>query len=391
MNFNDEIKNIYGIVEVEVEGFFTERYINLCRINNIGVWDIVTKSNGIINFKMYANDFKKLRVINKKTKCKSKIIKKKGLYFNLFKYRKRRFVVVLIALFLIVSVISTKFIWNINITGNNKISDEQILNALRDSGIHVGKCVIGLNTRDIVKNLRANLEDATWIGIDVDGVSFNVEIVEKTTVEMEAKYQNGDVLTEKAGTITKIVAENGTPISNVGDYIEKDRIAIEGKIYTRTNEVLDVEAKGSVYVENEYVYSNTYSYKQYNKRYTGKEKYSVGVDINNKENYINYLDKSLKYDIIKNSSNINLFGNSISFCSYKFLLYDLEEYYLSREEIIDMAKKDATNFLNNDILPNCKDAVVLSEDIQITYEDEETISLDVIYKINEEVGYFKGR
>ena len=107
MNFNDEIKNIYGIVEVEVEGFFTERYINLCRINNIGVWDIVTKSNGIINFKMYANDFKKLRVINKKTKCKSKIIKKKGLYFNLFKYRKRRFVVVLIALFLIVSVVST--------------------------------------------------------------------------------------------------------------------------------------------------------------------------------------------------------------------------------------------------------------------------------------------
>ena len=203
--------------------------------------------------------------------------------------------------------------------------------------------------------------------------------------------QNGDILTSKAGIISKIVAENGTPISNVGDYIEKDRIVIEGKIYTRTNEVLDVEAKGSIFVENEYVYSNTYSYKQFNKNYTGKEKYSIGVDINNKENYINYLDKSLKYDIIKNSSDINLFGNNVSFCFYKFLIYDLEEYYLSREDILDMAKKDAARFLNDEILPNCKDAVILSEDIVVTAEDEETVSLNVVYKINEEVGYFKGR
>ena len=64
---------------------------------------------------------------------------------------------------------------------------------------------------------------------------------------------------------------------------------------------------------------------------------------------------------------------------------------MSRDEIIDKAKSDADNFLNYDVLPYCKDAVVLNEDVQITYEDEETISLNVIYKINEEVGYFKGR
>ena len=48
-------------------------------------------------------------------------------------------------------------------------------------------------------------------------------------------------------------------------------------------------------------------------------------------------------------------------------------------------------FFNDEILPNCKDAVILSEDIVVTAEDEETISLNVVYKINEEVGYFKGR
>ena len=75
--------------------------------------------------------------------------------------------------------------------------------ALNDCGVHVGKSVFGLNTRNIVKNLRANLEDATWVGVDIDGITLNVEIVEKTTAQMEAKYQNGDILTSKSGVITK--------------------------------------------------------------------------------------------------------------------------------------------------------------------------------------------
>lgn len=390
MKLDEQIKNIYGVIDVEVQGFFTERYINLCRLNNINVWDIVTISNGVIRFKIRVKDFKKLKSISKKTKCRTSIIKKNGLYFSMFRYRKRKFAILLIFSFLVISILSTKFVWKINIKGNSLISNEEILNVLNNDGIHVGKCVFGINTRDVVKTLRANLSDAAWAGVYIDGINFNVEIVEKTKAQMEAQYKNGDVLTSKAGVITKIVAENGTPITNVGDYIEKDRIVIEGKIYTRTNEVINVEAKGDVYIESEYIYSNTYTFKQEEKNYTGKEKYSIGVDINNKENYINYLDKSLKYDIIKNSSDINIFGNSISFSIYKFLLYNVNEYYLSEEEIIQIAKNEAKEYIEENVIGNCKDANVISEEVEITYEDQEKVSLNVIYKINEEVGYFKG-
>ena len=39
MNLEEGIKKISGTVEVEVQGFFTERYINLCKINNINIWN----------------------------------------------------------------------------------------------------------------------------------------------------------------------------------------------------------------------------------------------------------------------------------------------------------------------------------------------------------------
>ena len=40
MELEDGIKRINGTVEVEIQGFFTERFINLCKINNIKIWNI---------------------------------------------------------------------------------------------------------------------------------------------------------------------------------------------------------------------------------------------------------------------------------------------------------------------------------------------------------------
>ena len=77
MNLEEGIKKISGTVEVEVQGFFTERYINLCKINNINIWNIKTIGGGIVRFSIAIKDFKKLRKISKKTKCKVKILNAK--------------------------------------------------------------------------------------------------------------------------------------------------------------------------------------------------------------------------------------------------------------------------------------------------------------------------
>ena len=74
MNLEEGIKKINGTVEVEVVGFFTERYINLCKINNIKIWNIQTIGSGIVRFNIAIKDFKQLRKITKKTKCKVKIL-----------------------------------------------------------------------------------------------------------------------------------------------------------------------------------------------------------------------------------------------------------------------------------------------------------------------------
>ena len=73
MKITNNMRNLAGIITVQIEGFFTERFINLCRINNIKIWEIRNIVKGVIRFKMNISDFKKLRSITKKTKCKVSI------------------------------------------------------------------------------------------------------------------------------------------------------------------------------------------------------------------------------------------------------------------------------------------------------------------------------
>ena len=43
-------------INVEVEGFFIERFINLCKINNINIWDITYVNSGRIKFSTEPNE-----------------------------------------------------------------------------------------------------------------------------------------------------------------------------------------------------------------------------------------------------------------------------------------------------------------------------------------------
>lgn len=393
MELEEGIKRINGTIEVQIEGFFTERFINLCKINNIKIWNIKNIVNGMVRFQITIKEFKKLKKIAKKTKCKVKIISKKGIYFKLFKWRKRKVAILLLVLFLGISIFSTTFIWKVDVIGNTYIKTEDIYKALEDAGLYVGRNKINLKTKNVINSLRVSLTDIAWVGIDIDGTHAAVNIVEKTKLPEDSIRETaiGDIVSNKEGIIQKIVVENGTPILSVGDYVEEGRILIEGKVYSEFLETKDVPAEGTIYLKTRYEYAKEYEYIIPEKVYDGTVRYSLGVTINDKENYINYLDKSLKYDIIKSSCDINLFGNNISFVFYTFRLYDLIDRTRTKDEIISTANIEAEEYINNEILPTLKDAQVINKEMFIDYEDEQKVSIRFVFEVTEEVGYFKER
>ncbi len=213
---------ILGYATISVEGYFIERFINICISKNILLWNMKRKKSSFLFANIAIKDFKKIRQIAKTTKCHVKIEKKKGLPFILHKYKKRKiFVGLLIAITLIIFGLSN-FIWNIEITGENSISKEELLNELNEYGLKTGILKTKVNTKEIINNIRLNRDDIAWIGMKIKGTNIIVEIVEadkKPDIIDENEYCN--IVSNKEGIITKINVQNGTALVKVGDIVTK--------------------------------------------------------------------------------------------------------------------------------------------------------------------------
>lgn len=390
MKIKNQLQSVAGVVTVQIEGFFTERFINLCRTNNVKIWNVRNITSGLVSFEIYISEFKKLRKIAKKTKCKVKIKSKKGIYFFAFKYRKRKLFIIL-AILLIISVCTfSNFIWNIKIVGNEKVDSETIYKSLKDSGFKIGKLKVGTQKSEIANKVRADIPEISWLGIDFSGTTAYVKVIEKTKISDEniQENANGDIVAIKNGIITKIIPENGTALYKEGSYVEEGMKLIEGKIYSKILEERAVSAKGIVMANVEYSFEKEYYYNIFEKVYNNKKRWSVGITINSKEYMINYLNKSLKYDKIKKSKGLNVFGMEISFDLYSFDEYTEVEKIVSKDEIMKIASDDADSYLKYSIIPNCKSGTLVNTFTDIVEKDDKIICKSK-YVVNEQIGEFR--
>ena len=117
MKSNKLLEYISGYVNIVIEGYYIEQFINICNNKQIDLWNIKKENSIKVFASIYIKDFKKLKQICKKTKCKIKIQNKKGLPFVVKKYKKRKFFFIFLLLIILTIILLSIFIWNIEIQG----------------------------------------------------------------------------------------------------------------------------------------------------------------------------------------------------------------------------------------------------------------------------------
>ena len=209
MYFKILFNYILGYVNIQIEGYFVEKLINKCISKGVFLWNIKRTKSTIAFANIGIKDFKRLKTITKEVKCKTNIISKKGLPFIFHKYRKRKFFFAFFILLIIVVAITSRFIWNIDIIGNSRISKEELLQTLKDNGLKVGEFKDNIRTKEIVDNIRLKRDDIAWIGVEIKGTNAIVKVVEadeKPEIIDENDFCN--IVATKPGIIVKVNALN---------------------------------------------------------------------------------------------------------------------------------------------------------------------------------------
>jgi len=306
------IAYILGYVRITVEGYYIERFINICINSKILIWNIKREKGGV---KLFLNvgitDFKKLRQISKKTKCKITINKKKGIPFLLNRYRKRKVFAMFLVIVIALIIVSSNYVWNVEIRIEDNEKLEDIEADLIEAGLVVGKNKNKIKSSEIIQKIRLQRDDISWMGIELKGTNAIVKIVkaeEAPEIIDENDYTN--IVADKSGIITKIVAQNGTAKVKVGDTIEKGTVLIEGTMAGKYTELRYVHSIGEI--EAKVWYSNTQKiyFRKEEKEYTNNEENKYSIKINNfKINFYKTLSNFKNYDTIEEEKKVKIFSN----------------------------------------------------------------------------------
>ncbi|MDD5828230.1 MAG: sporulation protein YqfD, partial [Lachnospira sp.] len=224
-------KSPFTYLLIKIEGEEKERFLNLCRHNNIGLWDIVIKDECIFA-KIKRNDFLKIKNIRHKAHIKIRVMKKRMLRYTFFKYRKHYAFALGIFIAAVFVKIMSLFIWNISFEGNSKYTDSTLRKYLNELDINTGILINDVDCDYIETSMRNNYFDITWVSSEIRGTRLVIhvkesdsdiipdDIISDSSIDYDSVTADNLVASED-GNVVSIITRNGTPLVKAGDTVQK--------------------------------------------------------------------------------------------------------------------------------------------------------------------------
>ncbi|MGL6174276.1 MAG: sporulation protein YqfD [Cellulosilyticaceae bacterium] len=219
-----------GYVIVEVSGYAIEKFMNLALKTGISFWNVENKE-GKLYLCTTIKGFKALKPYAQKSRCRLKIVKKIGLPFISFRYRKRSLLAGGGFVFVILLYILTSFVWLIEVEGNSRISETDIINTLTQEGYGVGRLKNNLDLRDAEQKLIQTYPDITWTGVKFEGTKLLIQVAETVPKpKMHDETMPCHLVAKRDALITYIATDKGMPQVKKGDTVRKGETLVSGEI-----------------------------------------------------------------------------------------------------------------------------------------------------------------
>lgn len=371
-----------GCVLIKVDGFFTERFINLCINEGILLWDIKRAGEERLYAKISPQDYKKIRKAAQKTKSRVSIVRKIGLPFVFFRYRKRKAAFIGLFIFCLMFLFYNSHIMGISIKGNERLETEKVMVSLKDYGIYRFAPLKDVNNKFVQNKMMTKHEEIAWIGINIKGSRIYIEIKERLDTKMNENEEIPcDIVAGKSGIIDELDIREGQNMVKPNEFVQKGDLLVSGLVDSNVHGIRYVRSYGEVYAFTEAEKSKEYKMERIEKTTTGKTKKKFSLMngekeikfyVKNEPGYKNYEKKETKKPL--------------------FFGIDLKTKLYSEQEVkkVKMSEKETFDFGKNELVEELKKELSESAEIKnvsAKYEkkDNETLKVYVKFELRENI------
>ena len=261
-----------GEVTGRVESGFPERVLNLCAEYGITFWDLNWESPVAFTFTMARRDWKRLRKLSRRIDCDMTAVEWKGTPFFLGRLRHRYGLWVTLGVCLTALVYGSFFIWDFQVEGNVKVSEEEILRALERHGVRFGTYGYAVDSPELRNYILLEIPELSYIAVNVKGCRAYVQVRERIpSPEIVSKREPGNTVAAKDALITAIQPWDGEKQVLPGSMVTEGQLLISGVVENDFAGVRYLRGMGKVYGRTWYELRCKVPLKVRKKRYTGEK------------------------------------------------------------------------------------------------------------------------
>lgn len=361
------IRWILGYVKFEFSKGFIDGFVNACFVQGVNIYEI-KRVDSKIYAKCSAKVYKSLHSLARQNGGVVKIIKRRGLLFPLLKLRGRWGLFAGALAFVMIINFLAGFVWNIEIVGNEKIGDKEILSFLQENDFYKGVYWNPVTADKLEGLIMASFEDCGWVHINRFGSTARVEISEgviKPKVDDNKGVAN--LKATKDGVIVKTNVKSGWQVAFIGDGVTKGDILVSGVYENKDKDVnLFAHAGGEFIAQVNEPFGLTVSRYQKEKKYIYEKQYRClsffGVKI---PLYIGFVDRK-NSDTQVDASYIKLNGRELPI---GIITTNMKKYIVSEVTLDDKALME---------LMNSK----IDEKIESDFKEYELVSKNITVSLN---------
>lgn len=387
-----------GYMTILVYGVAPWRFVTMCGNHHIYLWNVSQNKDGFV-MNLSLADYKRIKNLLKKTGTKAVVLKEVGLPYFLFRMKRHSLFFICLAITCMLLFLSSLFVWDVKIYGNEYVSDNEIIRTLEESHVSVPFFSKTINYFKLEEMIREEFPSVSWISVKRDGSVLKIYLKEEVLKNIEMKNENEtsdfpfyNIVSPVDGQIINIVVRRGIPKVKRGDSIEKNTILIEGNmpVYAEDGSILEnqkMQAAGDVYIstKKEFHYSIPVEYerKDFTKRIRDVYKIRIGnlwIDL---DFHRNPYDKFDEVTYIWNPITIGRYELPVSIMHCQKKEYTIMNAKYTEKQLLNISKNQ------NDLI----DKKLLEKTIQIKQKDvtikkynkkwDITVWLQLIEKISE--------
>ncbi|WP_147532401.1 sporulation protein YqfD [Bacillus marasmi] len=383
---NQWLEFFSGTVTVKVSGRGIERFINQLLRNGITIWDVKRYGVDTVVFSLKLQDVKSIRPLIRDSECKLTFQRRNGMPF-LFKQMLRNSGLVAGAfLFLFVIMLLSNMVWRVEIKGANPATEHKIYKQLDKMGVKPGKLQFFVDdVETIQRKLTNNIQVLTWVGVELRGTTFHLEVVEKKEPKKLEELGPRHLVAKKEGVISKIYVEKGQKQVEINQHVNKGQMLVSG-IIGKEEKTEIVSAKGEVYGETWYKSMVELPIKSTFQVYNGNEKQKYSIKFGSvtipvwgfgKPNYLAYEEDTTNHKLRFLKWELPISFNDT-------VLREKEEVtrIYSNEEAIEVAKEIARKDIKSKL---SEDAIIKGENVLHQAIDNGKVTLSIHYQIIEDI------